>query len=139
AGMSGNTAKHAGVLILHLALDHSPTERAVVSGGEDGRPPIRRRVDCAAAHAHRTENFPLAKAVEWLVRNALESGPENNEADVAVFRSCPRIRSDRSCDCPGEQFLTILNPVKKLFVSDHPGRVPYQHANRNLRFAGMRR
>src|SRR5438445_393075 len=97
--------------------------RAVVSGGDEGSPPIRRRVECGAAHAQRTENFPLAKAVEWLVRNALESGPENNEADVAVFRSCARISSDRSCECRGEQFLTILNPEKKLFISGQPGRV----------------
>ncbi len=121
--MSGNTAKHAGVLILHLALDHSPTERAVVSGGDEGSPPIRRRVECGAAHAQRTENFPLAKAVEWLVRNALESGPENNEADVAVFRSCARISSERSCECSGEQFLAILNPEKELFISGQSRRV----------------
>src|SRR5437870_11718954 len=99
--MSGNTAKHAGVLILHLALDHSPTERAVVSGGDEGSPPIRRRAECGAAHAQRTENFPLAKAVAWLVGNALESGRENNAADVAVIRSCAGISSDRRCDWLG--------------------------------------
>src|SRR5205809_7165490 len=108
--MSGNTAKHAGVLILHLALDHSPTERAVVSGGDEGSPPIRRRVECGAAHAQRTENFPLAKAVEELGRNAPESGPENNEADVAVFRAGASISSDRSWECRGEQVRGILNP-----------------------------
>src|SRR5437660_11510995 len=111
--MSGNTAKHAGVLILHLALDHSPTERAVVSGGDDGSPPIRRRVECGAAHAQRTENFPLAKAVEWLVRNALASGPENNEADAAVFRSCARNSSERSRECRGNRCRKHRHPERE--------------------------
>src|SRR5437870_13123425 len=118
--MSGNTAKHAGVLILHLAVDHSPTERAVVSGGDDGSPPIRRRVECGAAHAQRTENFPLAKAVEWLVRNALESGPENNEADGAVFRSCAWMGCGRRCEGRGCRLLAFLSREKGCSVGGHP-------------------
>src|SRR5438105_15122961 len=121
--MAGNHAKHAVFLILHLSLDHSPTEGALVSVGDEGSPPICLRVECGAAHAQRTENFPLAKAVEWLVRNALESGPENNETDVAVFRSCACIGCERSCECSGEQFLAILNPEKELFISGQSRRV----------------
>src|SRR2546428_13470930 len=106
--MSGNAAKHAGVLILHLALDHSPTERAVVSGGDDGSPPIRRRVECGAAHAQRTENFPLAKAVEWLARKRLEGGPEKKETHVPVFSPGARVNTERRCEWPAKQFLAHL-------------------------------
>ena len=85
AGMSRDSAHHAGVFILHLTLNDSLAEAPIVCGRRDLRFPCLRRIEHRSAHSHPRKDFPLTKLVERFSGDSFEGDPEQNETDVAVL------------------------------------------------------
>ena len=110
AGVSGDSAQHAGVFILHFALDDSFAKGAVIGGGRNRSAPRGRRIVGSVRHPQRAEYFPLAETVKAFVGDTLQRDRQNDEADVAVLSSCAGISRQRSGECRRQQFIPGLAP-----------------------------
>ena len=117
--MASDAAEHAGVLVVHLALDDSSAEgarlrkreillaagvrlrfrlfaegsvRATLVGSRwNVLTLLWRRVVSGTGHAERSEYFALAEAVEGFTGEAFEGDAEDDKSDVAVFGALARI------------------------------------------------
>ena len=113
--MASDAAEHAGVFVVHLALDDSSAEgarlRKLAAGGRLRFRPfvegsvratlvgsgwnvltlLGRRVVSGAGHAQRSEYFALAEAVEGFIGEAFQGDAEDDKSDVAVFGALARI------------------------------------------------
>src|SRR5499427_9953287 len=132
AGVSGNAAKHAGILVLNLTLDDAVAEGSIVNGRHNAVAPVLRRVKGSVRHAERTENFALAEDIDRFVGQALECNSKDDETNVAVFRACTGIRGELSFKCGGQQLVASLGAKKELLICGQPRTVGKQHMQRHL-------
>src|SRR6266567_5518878 len=102
--MSGDTAQHAGILVLHLALDDSLTERLVIGRRRNPRFPCCWRIEPCLRHSERPEYFALAEEIDRLSRNSLQRQTEQDESNIAVFNAGSRRIPQRSGKALAQQF-----------------------------------
>jgi len=127
ARVSGNAAEDARVFVLHLALDDSVAEGAIVGGWRDGVLHCKCGSEGRVRHAERAEDFALAERVERFVGEAFEDDAENDEADVAVFGAGTGSRCKGCCEGGLQKVFAGLGAQKKLFVRRQAGAVREQH------------
>jgi len=85
AGVPGDSAQHAGVLVLHLTLNNAMAKGLVVGGGWNGGAQFKRWIERRMGHAEWPEDFSLAETIEALVGQAFQGNSQHNESDVAVL------------------------------------------------------
>jgi len=79
-------------------------------------------------HGQWPEDFMLAEAVERFFGDALESCPQEDETDIAVFGFGARIGGERSCEGGGKKLVSRFDSHEQLFVRGQSGGVREQHA-----------
>ena len=90
-----DSAKDAGVFVLHFSLDHAVTEAAIVGGRRDLRTNLFRGIESCMDHAQRSEKFALAKSIERFISETLEGDAQDDESYVAVIGTRSRISRER--------------------------------------------
>ena len=129
AGVSRNAAQHAGVFILHFALDDPLSKRAVIGGRRNRSSPRCRRIVRSVHHSQRAKYFALAETIKALVGNTLQRDRQNDKADIAVLGSRAGIGGEWGGESRGQQFVSGLGLQKELFIRGQSGGVCQQHVH----------
>ena len=129
--MTGHAAKHAGILVLHFALNNPLSKDAIICGRHNSRFPGSRRIERCTDHAEWSEDFTLTKSIQRLVSDPLQQFAQNDESDVAVLGVDAGFGYEGNRKRCLQQFLAGVVLQKQLFVGGQAGRVRQQHTDSN--------
>src|SRR6202044_647157 len=106
SGMRRNPAQHAGIFVLHFALNNSFPKSSIVLRRRNLYANLRRRIESRIRHRKRREDLALAEAVERFVSQPFESDAENDEANVAILGAASWIVGQRRSQGDVEKLIT---------------------------------
>ena len=85
ARMARDSPHHAGVLVLHFALENSFSEGLIVSRRSNVGTPGPRRIESGVQHSKRSEDLVRAELVDCFLGQSFQNRTQDYEADIAVL------------------------------------------------------
>src|ERR1700761_2653568 len=135
--MAGDTAHHASVFIVYLALNNAMPEAAVVLRRRYGTAEFLVRTKATRTHAKGRKDLTLAERVQWFTGDLLDQIAENDEADVGILRSCPWVSRQRLAKAGVDHRKAIVCRLEETDVTGETGGVIQQHPQRDSRPPGV--